>query len=72
MGRKLGEQIATRKVTEVFSELFEEYNALDHHVYFFQITFQTANREVLNLLDDGRGSAVLCIFIYTDLRKCVR
>lgn len=58
MGRELGGKIAARKVTEVFSELFEEYNALDHPVYFFQKAFQTANREVLNLLDDGRGSAV--------------
>lgn len=58
MGRELGGKIAARKVTEVFSELFEEYNALDHPVYFFQKAFQTANREVLKLLDDGRGSAV--------------
>ena len=58
MGKELGGKIAARKVTEVFAELFEEYNALDHPVYFFQKAFQTANREVLKLLDDGRGSAV--------------
>lgn len=57
MGRELGGKIAARRVTEVFSELFEEYNALDHPIYFFQKAFQTANREVLKLLDDGRGSA---------------
>lgn len=58
MGRELGGKIAARKVTEVFGELFREYNALDHPFYFFQKAFQTANREVLKLLEDGRGSAV--------------
>lgn len=58
MGKELGGKIAARKVTEVFAELFGEYNALDHPVYFFQKAFQTANREVLKLFDDGRGSAV--------------
>lgn len=57
MGKELGGKIAARKVTEVFAELFQEYNALDHPVYFFQKAFQTANREVLKLMDDGRGSA---------------
>lgn len=57
MGKELGGKIAARKVTEVFAELFEEYNALDHPHYFFQKAFQTANREVLKTFDDGRGSA---------------
>lgn len=57
MGRELGGKIAARKVTEVFEELFSEYNALDHPFYFFQKAFQTANREVLKIFDDGRGSA---------------
>ena len=57
MGKELGGKIAARKVTEVFVELFGEYNALDHPHYFFQKAFQTANREVLKLFDDGRGSA---------------
>lgn len=58
MGKELGGKIAARKVTEVFAELFLEYNALDHPFYFFQKAFQTANREVLRLFEDGRGSAV--------------
>lgn len=57
MGKELGGKIAARKVTEVFAELFQEYNALDHPAYFFQKAFQTANREILKLFDDGRGSA---------------
>lgn len=57
MGKELGGKIASRKVTEVFEELFREYNALDHPFYFFQKAFQTANREVMKLFDDGRGSA---------------
>ncbi len=58
MGKELGGKIAARKVTEVFAELFQEYNALDHPFYFFQKAFQTANREILKLFEDGRGSAV--------------
>lgn len=57
MGKELGGKIAARKVTEVFEELFKEYNALDHPYYFFQKAFQTANMEILKLFDDGRGSA---------------
>lgn len=57
MGKALGGKVAARTVTEVFAELFREYNALDHPFYFFQKAFQTANREVLKLMDDGRGSA---------------
>lgn len=58
MGKELGGKIAARKVTEVFEELFREYNALDHPFYFFQKAFRTANREILKLFEDGRGSAV--------------
>lgn len=61
MGKELGGKIAARKVTEVFEELFHEYNALDHPFYFFQKAFQTANREVLKLMGDGRGSAVASV-----------
>ncbi|MBD5480395.1 MAG: SpoIIE family protein phosphatase [Lachnospiraceae bacterium] len=61
MGKELGGKIAARKVTEVFAELFQEYNALDHPFYFFQKAFQTANREVLKLFEDGRGSAVASV-----------
>lgn len=58
MGKELGGKIAARKVTEVFEELFREYNALDHPFYFFQKAFRTANREILKLFEDGRGSSV--------------
>ncbi len=58
MGKELGGKIAARKVTEVFAELFQEYNALDHPFYFFQKAFQAANREILKLFEDGRGRAV--------------
>ncbi|MCM1560817.1 MAG: SpoIIE family protein phosphatase [Butyrivibrio sp.] len=57
MGKELGGKIAARKTTEVFAELFQEYNALDHPFYFFQKAFQAANREILKLFEDGRGSA---------------
>lgn len=57
MGKELGGKIAARKVTEVFADLFQEYNALDHPFYFFRKAFQTANREVLKIFEDGRGSA---------------
>lgn len=58
MGKELGGKIAAKKIVEVFEELFGEYNAADHPFYFFQKAFQTANREILKLFDDERGSAV--------------
>ncbi|MDE7212448.1 MAG: SpoIIE family protein phosphatase [Lachnospiraceae bacterium] len=57
MGKELGGKIAARKVADVFADLFEEYNALDHPFYFFRKAFQAANREVLKIFEDGRGSA---------------
>lgn len=70
MGKELGGKIAARKVTEVFAELFQEYNALDHPFYFFQKAFQTANREVLKLFEDGRGSAVASAIMLRESPVC--
>ena len=62
MGKDAGGRIAAKTVIRVFQEVFAEYNMLDHPSYFFQKTFQTANREILKLLDEaeeGRLSAQL-------------
>lgn len=59
MGREAGGRIASKTVIRVFQETFREYNMLDHPSYFFQKTFQTANREILKQLDEGRGRAAV-------------
>lgn len=56
-GREAGGRIAAKKVIQVFQETFSEYNMLDHPSYFFQKGFQTANREILKEMDEGRGAA---------------
>lgn len=68
MGKEIGGKIASRTAVGVFTELFEEYNALDHPSYFFQKAFTSANREILNLMEEGRGGAALsAVMIQDDL-----
>lgn len=59
MGREAGGRIAAKTVISVFQKIFREYNMLDHPSYFFQKTFQTANREILKQLDEGKGMAAV-------------
>lgn len=66
MGKEIGGKIASRTVIHVFQELFEEYNMLDHPSYFFQKAFQTANREILKLFEEGRGGAAASAVMIQD------
>ncbi len=66
MGKDAGGRIAAKTVIRVFQEVFAEYNMLDHPSYFFQKTFQTANREILKLLDEGRGRAAVSAVMIQD------
>ena len=56
-GKESGGRIAAKTVIQVFREIFDTYNMLDHPSYFFQKCFQTANREILKQMDEGRGMA---------------
>lgn len=58
MGKSYGGRIASRIAVETFQNLFADYNAFDNPIYFFRKAFNTANREILNTLDNGQnGSA---------------
>lgn len=59
MGKEEGGRIAAKTVIRVFQEIFEVYNMADHPSYFFKKAFQTANREILKQLDEGRGGAAV-------------
>ena len=56
-GKNAGGRIAAKTVVKVFQEIFGAYNMLDHPSYFFQKGFQTANREILKQIEEGRGMA---------------
>lgn len=56
-GREAGGRIAAKTVIQVFQEIFDTYNMLDHPSYFFQKGFLTANREILKQMEEGRGMA---------------
>lgn len=66
MGKGMGGKLASKTAVKVFRELFLDYNALDHPSYFFQKAFQSANREILNQMDEGRGGAALSAVIIQD------
>ena len=59
MGKEAGGRIAAKTVIRVFKEIFETYNMADHPSYFFKKAFQTANREILKQMDEGRGMAAV-------------
>lgn len=57
MGKSYGGRAAGRLAVETFTDLFQSYNAFDNPLYYFRRAFQAANREILNHLDEQRGSA---------------
>ena len=59
MGKEAGGRIAAKTVIRVFKEIFGTYNMADHPSYFFRKAFQTANREILKQMDEGRGMAAV-------------
>ena len=57
MGKQYGGKIASRIAVESFQDLFQDANAFYNPQYYFRKAFHRANQEILNQLDDGRGSA---------------
>lgn len=57
MGKQYGGKIASRIAVEVFQDMFQDANAFYNPQYYFRRAFHGANQEILNQLDDGRGSA---------------
>lgn len=55
-----------RQTFRVFKEIFETYNMADHPSYFFKKAFQTANREILKQMDEGRGMAAVSAVRYRE------
>lgn len=64
MGNAYGGRIASRTAVETFSDMFSSYNAIDNPQYFFRKAFNSANREVLKVLDNGQnGTSSLAVAI---------
>lgn len=57
MGKAYGGRLASRTAVETFKDIFEDYNAFDNPPYFFRKAFNSANRSILNLLDNGQAGA---------------
>lgn len=53
-GKSFGGKIASKIAIDSFIEVFKEYNAFDNPQYFFKKSFNFANREILNTLEDER------------------
>ncbi len=63
MGKQFSGKIASHAAVEVFQDIFQDRSAFYHPQYFFRRAFQEANREILNLLQEGQGqaSAAVCL-----------
>lgn len=59
MGREAGGRIAAKTVIRVFEESFADYSFVDPPIYFFRRALQTANREILKQMEEGRGMAAV-------------
>lgn len=57
MGKQYGGRIASRIAVDTFADIFHDYNAFDNPQYFFRKAFSGANREILNQVDDQKGTA---------------
>lgn len=67
MGKSFGGKIASKIAVDTFTDLFISFRDFSHPHYYFQRSFNQANREILKMLDDGRGSAaVLAAVIVQD------
>lgn len=56
-GKNYGGRIASRIAVQVFLDMFEDQNAFYNPQYYFRKAFQGANREILNQVQEGQGSA---------------
>ena len=60
MGEVYGGRIASQTAVSTFSDIFASYNAFENPQYFFKKAFNSANKEILKVLDcGGRGMASL-------------
>lgn len=59
MGREYGGKIASRIAKETLFDVFAQYKAYENPRYYFRKAFNSANREILNKIDEGRGGACL-------------
>lgn len=66
MGRKYGGKIAGRIAKETLFDVFGAYKAHEDPRYYFRKAFNSANREILNKIDEGRGGACLAAALLTD------
>lgn len=56
-GKQYGGRIAARLAVRVFLDMFEDQNAFYNPHYYFRKSFQGANRDILNQLEENQGSA---------------
>ena len=58
-GRHYGGKIAARVAVQVFLDMFEDQNAFYNPQYYFRKSFQGANREILNQVEENQGRAAV-------------
>ena len=57
MGKKYGGRVSSKIVVETFCDIFQDSSAFNNPKYFFQRSFQNANRQILTNLEEGSGAA---------------
>ena len=68
MGKHYGGKIASRAAVEVFKDIFDDENAFYNPQYYLRKALQGANREILNLIEDGHGQACVAAVLIKDNR----
>ena len=68
MGKHFGGKIASRIVVETFQEIFQDRSSFYNTQYSFRKAFQGANREILNKMENGQGTASAAAVMIKDRR----
>jgi len=58
-GRQYGGKVAAKLAVQVFEDIFEDRNAFYNPQYYFRKAFQSANREILNQIEENQGWAAV-------------
>lgn len=57
MGKDYGGKISSKTAVDTIKDMFMYYRQSENPAYFFRKSFNRANAEILDRLDDGRGGA---------------
>lgn len=66
MGKQYGGKVAANIAVETFQQLFDSWQPFENPNYYFKKAFFSANRRILNAVEESRGSASVAAILIQD------